>query len=134
VKRYDQAVTLIEILVVMVIVGILATLALPRFLRVQVRVKASEARGMLKAALVLEKAYYSEHGCYTASLEDVGFIQTSLVTDQPPGPARYRLDVPIATEMDLRVTATSVVDFDGDGQYSVWIIDQSGSIDELVGD
>jgi type IV pilus assembly protein PilE len=133
-KRHDNALTLIELLVVIVIIGILTALALPHFLRVQARVKASEARGMLKAALVLEKAYYNEHGRYTASLEDIGFVQVPLVTDQPPGLARYRLDVPIATEKELRVTATSVVDFDGDGQYGVWIIDQAGSIEELVTD
>jgi len=61
-------------------------------------------------------------------------IQTALVTDYPPGKARYGMAIPVATEEVLRVTATSVVDFDGDGQYSVWIIDESGSIQELVSD
>ena len=89
---------------------------------------------MLKAALVLEKAYYGQHGCFCASLDSIGFLQVDLVTDRPPGMARYRVAIPVATESELRVTATSVVDYDGDGQYNVWIIDQDGDLEEQVSD
>jgi type IV pilus assembly protein PilE len=129
-----RGLTIIELLIVVVVLGILAALALPRFLEVQARAKASEAKGMLRAALVLEKGYYNQHGHYSASLEDIGFIQVPLVTDDPPGKARYRIAIPVATDQDLRVTATSVVDFDADGQYSVWIINQAGLIEEQVPD
>jgi type IV pilus assembly protein PilE len=131
---HSKALTLIELLIVLVIIGILAALALPRFLSMQAKVKSSEARGMLKAALVLEKAYYGQHGRYSASLDSIGFVQSPLVTDQPPGKARYRLTVPVASAAEVRITATSVIDFDGDGQYSAWVIDQSGHLEELVTD
>jgi type IV pilus assembly protein PilE len=133
-RFHDKALTLIELLVVLVIMGILSALAIPRFLRLQARAKASEARGMLKAALVLEKAYYGQHGRFCASLDSIGFVQVPLVSDHPPGPARYRVSIPVATEAELRITATSVVDFDGDGQFGIWIIDQAGSMEELVPD
>ncbi len=129
-----KGLTLIELLIVIVIIGILTALALPAFLKVQSKVKASEAKGMLKAALVLEKAYYNQHGRYCASLDEIGFVQVPLLTDDPPGNGRYRMAIPVATGENLRVTATSVVDFDGDGQYSVWIIDESGIIQESVAD
>jgi prepilin-type N-terminal cleavage/methylation domain-containing protein len=70
-----KGLTLIELLIVIVIIGILTALALPAFLKVQSKVKASEAKGMLKAALVLEKAYYNQHGRYCASLDEIGFVQ-----------------------------------------------------------
>ena len=134
-KRFNnRALTLIELLIVLVVIGILSALALPRFLRLQARTKASEARGMLKAALVLEKAYHGQHGRFCASLDSIGFVQVPLVSDRPPGTARYRIAIPVATESELRVTATSVVDYDGDGQYNVWIIDQAGNLDEQVSD
>jgi len=133
-KNYTKALTLIELLIVLVVMGILTALALPRFLQIQSRVKASEARGMLKAALVLEKAYCAQHGRYCASLDSVGLVQLPMVTDRPAGRARFRLAVPVASETELRVTATSVVDFDGDGRYNVWIIDQTGKLEELVSD
>ena len=130
----NKGLTIIELLIVVVVLGILAALALPRFLKMQARAKASEAKGMLKAALVLEKAYYNQHGLYSASLEEIGFVQVPLVTDDPSGNGRYRIAIPVASDKQLRVTATCVVDFDGDGQYSVWIIDQMGLIEEQVPD
>jgi len=133
-KRNNNALTLIELLIVVVIIGILTALALPRFLSMQAKVKGSEARGMLKAALVLEKAYYSHHGRYSASLDSIGFVQTPLITDLPAGNARFRLTVPVAGATELQIMATSVVDFDGDGRYSTWMIDQSGHLEELVTD
>jgi len=129
-----RALTLIELLIVLVVMSILAALALPRFLSMQAKVKSSEARGMLKAALVLEKAYYGQHGRYCVSLDSVGFVQQDLVTDQPSGTARFRLAVLKADETELQITATSVVDFDGDGRHSTWMIDQSGQMEELVAD
>jgi len=32
----------------------------------------------------------------------------------------------------LTVKATSVVNFDGDGQYNVWVVDSAGIIRELI--
>jgi len=133
-SRRQNGMTLVELLVVMLIMSVLTTLAVSAFHQVQSRTKACEAKGMLKAALVMEKAYLNQHSLYSASLEDIGFVQDALVTDQPPGVARYRMAIPVATRDQLQVTATSVLDFDGDGQYSVWIIDQEGIIRELVTD
>ena len=48
-KNYIRALTYIELLIVMVAMGILTALALPRFLSMQAKIKGSEARGMLKA-------------------------------------------------------------------------------------
>jgi type IV pilus assembly protein PilE len=120
--------TLIELVAVVVILGIRASLAIPSYLRVQARAKGCEAKGMLKAALILEKAYLNQHGRYSSSLDEIGFVQVPLVTDDPPGKARYRITIPVATREMLRVTATAVVDFDGHGRFSVWPIDESGNI------
>lgn len=123
-----KGLSLIELLVVIVVIGILTSLAIPSYLRVQAKVKGCEAKGMLKAALVLEKAHFNQHGRYSASLDEIGFVQIPLVTDNPPGKARYRITIPVANEARVIVTATAVVDFDGDGRYSVWTIDEAGNI------
>lgn len=131
----QSGLTLIELIVVVVVMGLLSALAVPKFLSVQAKTKASEAKGMLKAALVLEKAYFNQNGRYSSSLDEIGFVQVPLVTDDPPGNARYRIDIPVFTrEGHLLVRATSVVDFDGDGQYNVWKINESGRIQELIPD
>ena len=126
--------SLIELLIVVVVIGILAAIAIPKFQKIQTRAKGSEAKGMLKAALVLEKAYRSHYGRFSDSLEQLGFVQEALVSDDPPGRARYRVAIAVATDQALLVTATSVVDFDKDGQYNIWSIDESATIQELAPD
>ena len=42
--------------------------------------------------------------------------------------------IAVATDEALLVTATSVVDFDHDGQYNIWSIDESAVIQELSPD
>jgi type IV pilus assembly protein PilE len=126
--------SLIELLIVVVVLGILAAIAIPKFQKIQTRAKGSEAKGMLKAALVLEKAYFNHYGRFSDSLIQIGFVQEALVTDDPPGRARYRVAIAVATDQALLVTATSVVDFDKDGQYNIWAIDESATIQELAPD
>ena len=59
-----RAFTLIELLIVVIIVGILATVALPQYTKVVEKARWTEAASMLgsirKAALI----YYAEHGDY----------------------------------------------------------------------
>lgn len=56
-----KAVTLIEILIVVVIVGILATFAMPAYRRAQERARDNEAQSMLKLIQHAEKVYRLEH-------------------------------------------------------------------------
>lgn len=56
--------TLIEMMIVVAIVGILASVAVPSFLRFQLRTKATEGKTNLAAIRSAEEAYYSEFGTY----------------------------------------------------------------------
>ena len=60
--------TLTEIMVTIIIVGVLASLALPRFTGVFERVRASEGVQILTALLRAQKVYEAEHGSYSAVL------------------------------------------------------------------
>ncbi len=57
--------TLIEMLVVVLIIGILATIALPQYQRSIERARAVQAREMLMALARAEQAYFLENGEYT---------------------------------------------------------------------
>ena len=46
--------TLIELMIVVVIIGILAALAIPRFMTATVKSKQSEAKGILKQMYTME--------------------------------------------------------------------------------
>lgn len=60
--------TLVELMVVIVIVGILAAVAVPKFMDASHKAKASEFPTQLSAMYVGEYAYAAELGSYAASL------------------------------------------------------------------
>jgi len=66
--------TLIELMIVVVIIGILAALAIPRFMSATVKAKESEARTILKQIFTLERTYRQETGAYTAVIANIGFL------------------------------------------------------------
>jgi type IV pilus assembly protein PilE len=128
----NRGFSLTELMVVLVIIGVLVLLALPKLLPLVTKAKTTEAKLMLKQVVTLEQSYKFENDRYTASLPDIGFEQTKLINDG--GQARYKIDVVSADEKSYVAIATSVVDFDNDGIFNVWEADQSGVIREKVPD
>jgi prepilin-type N-terminal cleavage/methylation domain-containing protein len=58
--RNRKGFTLIELMIVVVIIGILAALAIPRFMRATTKSKQSEAKELLKQIYTMERAYFQE--------------------------------------------------------------------------
>jgi type IV pilus assembly protein PilA len=84
--------TLIELMIVVAIIGILAAIAIPNFVKFQCRSKQSEAKGNLKALYVGEESYRAEGDTY-ASIPTIaeGTTQvssTNLIGFQPKGAKR----------------------------------------------
>jgi type IV pilus assembly protein PilE len=127
-----QAFTLVELLVVLVIIGILVLLALPRLMPLISRAKSTEAQLQLGHLHTLEKSYFYLKSKYSTSFDEVGFEPEKLVSDG--GPANYRIDIIEATTTGFKARATAVIDFDGDGKFDVWEIDQDKNLVETVKD
>jgi type IV pilus assembly protein PilE len=119
-------------MIVLVIIGILVLLALPKLLPIVTKAKATEAKLMLKQVHTLEQAYKYERDRYALQLAEIGFEQEKLVPQG--GQARYRIEILNADEKGFQAQATSVVDFDNDGTFNVWVVDQTGVVNEKVAD
>src|SRR5260370_6657607 len=60
-------------MIVVAIIGILAAIAIPNFIKFQARSKQSEAKANLKASFTAEKAYMQEKDNYNTMINIVGF-------------------------------------------------------------
>lgn len=129
-----KAYTLTEILVVLVIIGILVLLALPNLLPLITKAKSTEAKVQLEHLSTLQKTYFYEKSKYSSDLTEIGFIQEKLTTDGKDGKANYKIEIVKATNNAFLARATAVTDFDGDGTFNVWEIDQDKNLKEVVAD
>ncbi|MEO7215167.1 type II secretion system protein [Mucilaginibacter sp.] len=129
-----KAYTLTEILVVLVIIGILVLLVLPNLLPLITKAKTVEAKTQLAHLQSLEQSYFYEHSKYSSDLTELGFIQEKLVTDGKDARANYRIEITNATNTTFTARAVAVVDFNGNGTFNVWEINQEKTLKEITAD
>jgi type IV pilus assembly protein PilA len=102
--------TLIELMIVVAIIGILAAIAIPNFLKFQAKSKQSEAKTNLKGVYTAETAYFGEQNTYgtfdTVNWVPVGskrIYSYSIVGDPP---AASGADSPTVKPVTTTFTAT----------------------------
>lgn len=129
---YLKSFTLNELLVVLIIIGILVLIALPSLLPLISNAKATEAKLQLNHAYTLQESYFLANSHYTSSFQDLGFEQQKLKKDG--GNAVYIIRIESATDKTFTIKAEATEDFDKDGTYNVWEINQEKKLREVVKD
>jgi prepilin-type N-terminal cleavage/methylation domain-containing protein len=74
--RNNKGFTLIELMIVVVIIGILAAIAIPKFNSVSKNAKQAEAGPVLKQICTLQGAQFQETGSYATSLTTLNGWET----------------------------------------------------------
>lgn len=124
--------SLTELLIAMAIVGILILIALPNLMPLISDAKSTEAKMQLKHVQTLQQRYFYVHSKYSADIQTIGFEQEKLTTEG--GNANYVIEIVDASTSSFKARATSVVDFDQDGTFNVWEIDNEQKLVETVKD
>lgn len=128
----EKGFSMTELMVVLVIIGVLVLLALPRLMPVVSKAKSTEAKLGLKQVYMLQKAYKFEYDKYSENLAEIGFEQEKLITEG--GTARYLIEITSAELSTYTAKATAKVDFDDDGTFNVWEVKEDGVIKEVIPD
>lgn len=131
--RRNRGFSLLELMIASAIVGILATIAIPNYMRFQLRARSSEAKTNLSAIRTTEHSYRAEFGHYVAAspspptfggtrpqpFADMGPAGAGFDTVgwKPEGLVYFQYAVVVAGEA---YTADAVGDIDGDGILQHW--------------
>jgi type IV pilus assembly protein PilE len=127
-----QAYTLNELLVVLVIIGILILLALPSLMPLISRTKSMEAKMQLKHLYTLQRSEFMLRSKYSSDVSNIGFEHEKTIEEG--GNANYRIEITEATPTTFKARATALADFDGDGVFNIWEIDQDQNLIEITPD
>lgn len=97
--------TLTELLIVIILIGILASLALPKFSNTTNQAMELEATLALEHVYQLQHLYYLRHRRYCDDLKILGFEQETLVDEKNGGRARYLIRIMQASDTEYLARA-----------------------------
>lgn len=131
-NRKLKAFSMLQIMGAILIAGILTSLAVPSIMKAVTKAKQGEAKVQLEHLYTLQDLYRMEFSKYASDLETLDFDQQRLVTEE--GNARYKIDLVDVSATSFTARATAVQDFDGDGVFNVWEINQEKRLTETQKD
>ncbi len=88
-KKSARGFTLLELLIVVIIIGILAAIAVPQFNKAVKKSRTTEAVGLVGAILNSEYAYYQENAAFVAFADNATLAATTLLVQIPTGSANW---------------------------------------------
>lgn len=119
-RRKMQGVTLMELMIVVVIVGILAAIGYPNYQEFSARAKRNEAKAALLQAATNQEKFYLQNQTFTDKLSDLGFPSDTYTTDT----GSYDITL-TSTDLNANFTVTATYKLGGneDSKCKTFTID-----------
>jgi type IV pilus assembly protein PilE len=127
-----NAFNLQEILIVLLIIGVFMLIALPNLMPLVAKAKSIEAQMQLKHISNNQTLHRYLYSKYTTDLYELDFEAPKTVNQN--GSGNYTYEILNADNTNFVARATAVTDFDGDGIFNVWEINQDGAPKQIVKD
>ena len=131
-RQSKKGFTLIELMIVVAIIGILAAIAIPNFLRFQLKAKSSEGKVNIAAVRTTETGYHAEIGTYvSAALQPTTLPQTVKMSFDatasgfdtlgwaPEGLVYFSYGIDTSTD-NVGYSVTAAANIDGHGANQYW--------------
>ncbi len=129
-RKSNKGFTLIELMIVVAIIGILAAIAIPNFLRFQLKSKTSEGKVNLSAIRTAEESYLAEFGTYVSAPAAPGAVPGTTKANWPVpsvgfdaigwGPEGAVFFQYAITTAGQGYTATATANLDGNAVNQTW--------------
>jgi len=128
----EKGFTLIELMIVVVIIGILAALAIPRFMQATTKSKQSEAKQLLKQVYTMQRTYRQANAGYgDDGVTAVAGGEFPLIGVEIMAGAKYSYVMAAGANT---FTCTATADLDDDPREDTWTIDQAGTLTNTLDD
>jgi type IV pilus assembly protein PilE len=124
-RKQQAGVTLIELVIVVVIVGILAAIAVPSYRQYVIRSHRVEATTALLGLAAAQEKFYLQNNTYTTELEDSPPDGLGIPATTEKG--FYDLEITAADEDGFSATATATGGQADDSHCAEFTLDQAGT-------
>jgi type IV pilus assembly protein PilE len=115
--------TLIELMIVIALIGVLATIAIPQFQEYQQKSRRSEATRTLMQIAALQEQYFLDNRSYTDDFTDLNFPVAGTVTTES---GYYAITIDVPDPYTYTMTATPQGPQANDTQCTTLTLDNQG--------
>ncbi len=124
-RELSAGFSLIEMMIVVVMIGILATMAYPRLERYLTSSRQNEAKTNLMAIYTAQKVYHASNRGYASDIQQLG------VETPSEGEVLYTYSLTVDA---TTFTATAKGNIDDDETLDVWTVDQNKELINVTND
>ncbi len=123
-RKHMRGVTLMELMIVVVVLGILTALAYPSYRQYVAKAKRNEAKSCLLQVATMQERFYLQNSTYTADMTKLGFPDAgNFLTSS----GSYICNVTAASPAAFGATATYQKSDEEAGKCATFSIDGVGS-------